>query len=88
MDLVQLYRLSHGKFFFDEIYDLLVVGPLRLLARLSYWVDRYLIDGLVDVCGSFPKGIIGAMLRPLQNGMVQFYALAMVLGLLVLMMLI
>jgi NADH-quinone oxidoreductase subunit L len=83
MDSVRLYRLSHGKFFFDEIYGLLVVKPLEGVAWLSYWADRYLIDGLVDVCGLAPKWI-GAALRPLQNGLVQFYALAMVLGLLVL----
>jgi NADH-quinone oxidoreductase subunit L len=83
MDAVRLYRLSHGKFFFDEIYGFLVVGPLEGLAWLSYWVDRYLIDSLVNVCGLVPK-LIGAALRPLQNGMVQFYAAAMVLGLLVL----
>jgi NADH-quinone oxidoreductase subunit L len=83
MDSLRLYRLSHGKFYFDEIYGLLVVKPLGALAWLSYFVDRYLIDGLVDLCGLLPKGL-GFLLRPLQNGMVQFYALAMVLGLLVL----
>jgi NADH-quinone oxidoreductase subunit L len=83
LDSVRLYRLSHGKFFFDEIYGLLVVKPLEALAWLSYFVDRYLIDGLVDFCGLLPK-LLGALLRPLQNGMVQFYALAMVLGVLVL----
>jgi len=83
MDSLRLYQLSHGKFFFDEIYGLLVVKPLEALAWLSYFVDRYLIDGLVDLCGLLPK-LLGAMLRPLQNGLVQFYALAMVLGVLVL----
>jgi NADH-quinone oxidoreductase subunit L len=83
MDAVGLYRLSHGKFFFDEIYGLLIVKPLEGLAWLSYWVDRYIIDSLVNCVGLLPK-LLGALLRPLQNGMVQFYALAMVLGLLVL----
>ena len=83
MDSARLYRLSHQKFFFDEIYGLLVVKPLEILAWLCYLVDRFLVDGLVNACGLLPK-LIGAALRPLQNGMVQFYALAMVLGLLVL----
>jgi len=83
MDAAMLYRLSHGKFFFDEIYMVFVVWPLRVIAWLSYLVDRVLIDGLVNLCGILPKWI-GAALRPLQNGMLQFYALAMVLGLLVL----
>jgi NADH:ubiquinone oxidoreductase subunit 5 (subunit L)/multisubunit Na+/H+ antiporter MnhA subunit len=78
-----LYALSHGKFFFDQIYQVLVVWPLRGLAALSYWIDRYVIDALVNLVGAIPAAC-GAALRSLQNGMVQFYALAMMLGLLVL----
>jgi len=78
-----LYRLSHGKFFFDELYGALVVRPLEALARLSYWIDRYVIDMLVGAVGQVPVAL-GATLRALQGGMIQFYALAMVLGLLVL----
>ena len=78
-----LYELSYGKFFIDQIYQVLIVWPLRVLATISYWVDRYVIDGLVNFVGAIP-GVCGAVLRSLQNGMVQFYALAMMLGLLVL----
>ena len=77
-------QLSYGKFFFDPIYTLLVVWPLLGVARLAAWFDRYVIDGLVDLCGRLPA-LLGACLRPVQNGLIQFYALAMVLGLLVLM---
>jgi len=83
MGALGLYRLSHGKFFFDEIYDRLVVGPLRGIAQVSYWIDEHVIDGLVNTCGRVPP-LFGALLRPLQNGMTQFYAMAMVLGLLIL----
>jgi NADH-quinone oxidoreductase subunit L len=78
-----LYELSYGKFFIDQIYQVLVVWPLRVLASISYWFDRFIIDGLVNLVGAVP-GVVGASLRSLQNGMVQFYALAMILGLLVL----
>ena len=81
VDLVGLYRLSHGKMFFDQAYHLAVVWPLRGMAQLSAWVDRHLIDGLVDLCGRLPA-MLGAALRSLQIGLVPFYALAMVLGLL------
>ena len=83
MDSVGLYRLSHGKFFFDEIYTVLVIWPVRGLAMLCYWIDRWVIDGLVNAVGRVPVAL-GAGLRSLQGGLVQFYALAMVLGLLVL----
>ena len=78
-----LYALSAGKFFFDRVYQALIVRPLEGLARLLAWADRRLLDGLVDGIGSLPVGL-GASLRSLQGGLIPFYALAMVLGLLVL----
>ncbi len=77
------YVLSQGKFFFDPIYTVLIVWPLQVLAIVSNFVDRWLVDGLVNSIGAIPP-LVGSWLRSLQNGIVQFYALAMVLGLLVL----
>jgi NADH-quinone oxidoreductase subunit L len=81
--IAPLYQLSYGKFFFDEIYAALVVWPLWLAAIATYAVDRWIVDGLVDAVGRIPPAV-GSLMRPLQNGLVQFYALAMMLGLLVL----
>jgi NADH-quinone oxidoreductase subunit L len=78
-----LYQLSYNRFFIDAIYNVLVVWPLWLLALLSYWFDRWVIDGLVNLVGKTPV-VVGSLLRSLQNGMLQFYALAMILGMLVL----
>ena len=78
-----LYRLSNQKFFFDEIYQMLFVWPLVGLAALSYWIDRNVIDRTVNFVGHMPPRI-GSALRPLQNGLVPFYAVGMILGLLVL----
>jgi NADH-quinone oxidoreductase subunit L len=78
-----LYELSYGKFFIDQIYQLFIVWPLQILAAISYWFDRYVIDALVNFVGAIPAAC-GAMLRALQNGMVQFYAGAMMLALVVL----
>jgi NADH-quinone oxidoreductase subunit L len=79
-----LYTLSYRKFYFDEIYSAVIVWPLRVMALFFYFIDRFIIDGLVNLFGWVPA-LFGYLLRSLQNGMVQFYALAMVLGLLVLM---
>jgi NADH-quinone oxidoreductase subunit L len=78
-----LYYLSYGKLFFDPIYYALVVWPSLQLARLSYWIDRNVIDGLVNFVGRVPPWL-GGLLRPLQSGLVQFYGVAMVWGVLVL----
>ena len=77
------YRLSRDKFYFDELYSALVVWPLRVLAAVLAWIDRWLVDGLVNFAGRLPVAF-GTLMRPLQMGLVQFYALAMVLGMLIL----
>ncbi len=86
LDFFSLYRLSFGKFFFDPLYYALVVWPLLILARFCAWFDGQVIDRLVDFCGFVPRWI-GSSLRPLQGGLIQFYALTMVFGVLVLMIL-
>ena len=40
----------------------------------------YFLDSLARLVSFLPR-FVGALLRPLQNGLVQFYALGMVLGL-------
>ncbi|MEN6459601.1 MAG: NADH-quinone oxidoreductase subunit L [Thermoguttaceae bacterium] len=81
MNALGLYSLSYGKFFVDPIYKALVVWPTLATAQAAAWLDRWVIDGLVDLFGWMPA-LLGAALRPVQNGLIQFYAVAMVLGLL------
>ncbi|MEX0979211.1 MAG: hypothetical protein WDZ48_10180, partial [Pirellulales bacterium] len=81
--LSPLYALSYGKLFFDPLYFAFFVWPLEVLARCSYWFDRRAIDGLVNFVGRIPPAV-AAGLRPLGNGLVQFYALAMLWGVIVL----
>jgi NADH-quinone oxidoreductase subunit L len=79
-----LAQLSRNKFYFDEIYAVLFVWPLKALADLSRFLDWGLIDGLlVGGVGKLPA-LVGRLPRPIQNGLVQFYALAMTLALSVL----
>jgi NADH-quinone oxidoreductase subunit L len=76
----RLYQLSLNKFYFDELYDYFLVRPLVGLYHTARALDQYLIDGLVDLVGQLPR-LVGYVFRPVQNGLVQFYGLAMVLGL-------
>ncbi len=78
-----LYALSYGKFYFDELYLLLIVWPLQGLAWLFAAIDSYLIDGIVNLFGYVPRWV-GYVMRPLQGGLVPFYALVMALGVLAL----
>uniref|UniRef100_A0A7C2NYZ3 NADH-quinone oxidoreductase subunit L n=1 Tax=Schlesneria paludicola TaxID=360056 RepID=A0A7C2NYZ3_9PLAN len=73
-------RLSLNGLYLDEIYLAFVVRPLRGLAEVSELFDRYVIDKLVDIVGLLPP-LVGAILRPVQNGLIQQYAFVMLLGL-------
>ncbi|MBY0525802.1 MAG: NADH-quinone oxidoreductase subunit L [Gemmataceae bacterium] len=75
-----LYQMSLNKFHVDEIYYALFAKPLSMMASVFKVFDQYVVDSVVDLVGSVPR-MIGMLLRPIQNGLVQFYALAMMLGL-------
>ncbi|MBI3407818.1 MAG: NADH-quinone oxidoreductase subunit L [Planctomycetes bacterium] len=74
-----LYELSRNKFYLDDFFYSMIVKPLTVLALLARVVDQYIVDGLVDLVGQVPA-FIGYAVRPVQNGLVQFYALLMALG--------
>jgi NADH-quinone oxidoreductase subunit L len=76
-----LYRASYRKFFFDEAYDLLVVAPVRLFASFSAWFDKHVIDNLVRLAAWLPQFVGRDVLGPLQNGLIQFYAVVTAAGL-------
>jgi proton-translocating NADH-quinone oxidoreductase chain L len=75
-----LYQLSLNKFYLDELYSFFLVQPVLGLAAFGRAFDLYVVDGLVDLIGQMPR-FLGLMFRPIQNGLTQFYALAMALGL-------
>jgi NADH-quinone oxidoreductase subunit L len=81
-----LTRLSWNKFYIDEIYFVLFVLPLRAAALLSRFIDWLFIDRvLVDGTSRLPVYLVARkIIQPLQNGLVQFYALSMILALAVL----
>jgi NADH-quinone oxidoreductase subunit L len=68
-----------NKWFVDEIYAMVVVGPMRVLALLSGFFDRYVIDGLVNGIARLADNF-GRVIRGAQNGTVHAYALLFVAG--------
>ncbi|WP_152050611.1 NADH-quinone oxidoreductase subunit L [Tautonia marina] len=75
-----LANASWNKFYVDEAYSVLVVAPTRLLATISRYFDVYVIDGLVKFVAFVPRLIGQDALRPLQNGLVQSYAIVTAMG--------
>jgi len=79
--LQPFYQLSQHKFYFDEIYSLLLVKPFVALSHLAAQFDKHVIDRAVDFVGVLPRWI-GAAPRLLQEGVIPSYALMMWTGLL------
>jgi NADH-quinone oxidoreductase subunit L len=76
-----LYSLFYNKWYFDQIYEALVVHPLWWFSENILWkiVDVKIIDGLVNGVASSTSFASG-QLRRVQTGFVSNYALAIALG--------
>jgi NADH-quinone oxidoreductase subunit L len=74
-----IYQLSFHRWWWDDIYNVVFAGGLRLVARLATWFDRTIIDGILHAVGGVAR-LGSSALRGLQNGQVQAYALVVLLG--------
>ncbi len=69
-----------NKWYVDELYHITIVAPLRLFSHVLYAFDRYVIDWLlVDGIARLPRAL-GKSFQPLQNGILQSYAVSMAGG--------
>ncbi len=75
-----LYRLVLNKYYVDEVYDYLIVQPIkRFSMRLWKDFDDGFIDSSVNGAGGLVR-MIGAAARQLQTGYVKSYAITMLVG--------
>jgi len=77
-----LYRLLIRKYWVDDSYDVVFGGGARLIGNV-FWrigdiliIDRCLVDGTVKIANK-----LGSALRRMQSGYLYHYALAMIMGL-------
>ncbi len=82
--LKPLYNVSYNKWYFDEIYDALIVRPLMMAGRFLWRIfDVLIIDGLgPNGMMRISKNIAGTLSR-LQTGYVYHYAFVMLVGLVI-----
>jgi len=74
---------ARHKFYVDELYELLIVKPVRLASFVLYKVvDTLLIDTIAVRGTAWVTARLGSLLRYLQTGDTQSYAAVMVLALL------
>jgi NADH-quinone oxidoreductase subunit L len=77
--LDRIFAWSRDKLYVDELYHAVFVKPAEVIAFLARVFDNFL-DGFSRLIAAIPR-FVGSWVRPMQNGLVQFYALSMVLGL-------
>ncbi|MDY3554138.1 NADH-quinone oxidoreductase subunit L [Gemmata sp. JC717] len=73
-----VFKASRDKLYVDELYGAVLVAPSNVLAFLARVFDGFL-DALTRLIATIPQ-FLGHLVRPIQNGLVQFYALSMALG--------
>ncbi|MFA7626127.1 MAG: proton-conducting transporter membrane subunit, partial [Candidatus Kapaibacterium sp.] len=77
-----LYLFSYNKWYIDEIYQKSFIGGTILLTKIMYWVDTYIIDGIVNgvsyiirvlgtFTGKFDLGVVDGLVN-LSGGVVGF----------------
>jgi NADH-quinone oxidoreductase subunit L len=76
-----LHRVLLHKYYVDELYDAVVVQPVRLFSERGLWrvVDAGIIDGAVNGVGTVVSGW-SAIFRRLQTGSLRAYALSILVG--------
>ncbi len=76
-----LHKLLANKYYIDEVYNALIVQPIKNGSHFLLWqlVDNGIIDGIVNGVAAVVR-FIGGLLRRLQTGIVQAYIVSMVLG--------
>jgi NADH-quinone oxidoreductase subunit L len=73
------YRGSYGKWFVDEVYNMLFVRTFVGLANIAAIFDMKIVDGAVNgIAKIIREG--SAILRNAQTGILRFYAALMAIG--------
>ena len=79
-----VYNVLLNKYFLDEAYEASIVNPIVKGSESILWkiADNKIIDGLINYLAKLIDGISG-VIKKIQNGVAQSYALVMVLGILI-----
>jgi NADH-quinone oxidoreductase subunit L len=65
------YRLLENKYYLDHLYTGIIAGATKgPLARAAYWVNQNILDGVVNVAGSFSVGLGRFVYQVVDQGMV------------------
>ena len=76
-------RAALAKFWIDDFYEGILGLALFSLSRIIGWLDRYLVDGVLNVLSAWTVSA-GNLLRGVQTGRAQDYVYGVAVGLLIL----
>jgi NADH-quinone oxidoreductase subunit L len=79
-----LYRLVYNKYYMDELYQIIIITPLKGLGFVLRLFDHYVVDGAVRLSASSAL-YVGRLGARMQNGQLQSYGLASLIGIVLLM---
>jgi NAD(P)H-quinone oxidoreductase subunit 5 len=74
-----LQDLLAQDFYVAEFYNLTIVAAIQSLSRLGAWIDRYIVDGLVNAIGVASLGAAEG-LKYSSSGQSQTYLLTIAIG--------
>jgi len=74
-----VYRISYYRWWWDDLYNAVIVNGMIAFSQVINWFDKHIIDGIVNGTGLVVSEA-GNELRRFQNGRIQDYALGIVLG--------
>ena len=79
-----IYNVFLNKYFLDEAYEASIINPIVKGSENILWkiADNKLIDGLINGVANL-VGKISDLIKKVQTGVAQSYALVMVLGILI-----
>jgi NADH-quinone oxidoreductase subunit L len=78
-DFPEVVNILEHKYWVDEIYQAAVVEPLRAFGQVFFWMDKFIVDGIVWLIGFIPQ-LTGLVLKiTTQRGYLQGYAVTMLL---------
>lgn len=77
----KIYKFLFNKYYVDEIYDFLIVNPIVKVSEKFLWKfsDNIIIDGFINGTAELIDEI-AKVIRRIQTGISQFYALIMIFG--------
>jgi NADH-quinone oxidoreductase subunit L len=80
----KIHRTLLNKYYVDEIYQTMLVGPVKWLGvKFKDVIEKYIIDGAVNLSGRVVV-LSSQYIRYIQTGNVGVYLFAMVAGMIAL----